>query len=169
MHSPRPVPAENTLRGWTAGALYHNPARCARMRQSEQIARVNAPKSARKATSTPHCLNAKTQIAALLQRIGCVYFRNGAFTFARYEKFLGRDKSHPCIYWLFCSAWNIYHYHFRIIYHISETTAWRHCKGVKCLPISRSPPEGSWRSVSTGYRPRATRNCHLSCAPSTTT
>ena len=52
MHSPRPVSAENTLRGWTAGALYHNPARCAIMRQSEQIARVNAPKSARKATST---------------------------------------------------------------------------------------------------------------------
>ena len=78
------VPAENTPRTRTAGALCHDPAITCRKRQSGQIARANAPESARRATSAPHYIDIKTQTTALLPRIRCVYPHDGAFSFALY-------------------------------------------------------------------------------------
>ena len=63
------VPAENTPRTRTAGALCHDPAITCRKRQSGQIARANAPESARRATSAPHYIDTNTQTTALLPRI----------------------------------------------------------------------------------------------------
>ena len=81
------VPAENTPRTRTAGALCHDPAITCRKRQSGQIARANAPESARRATSAPHYIDIKTQTTALLPRIRCVHPHNGAFSFALYALF----------------------------------------------------------------------------------
>ena len=84
MHSPRPVSAENTLRGRTAAALYHNPTRRCQKRQSEQIARVNAPESAQ--IGRPNLKATRRNVVALskVRQNWYVYFRDGAFTFARY-------------------------------------------------------------------------------------
>ena len=53
-------------------------------RPSERVARVNAPESAPAAPSTPQCRNIETQNISPRQQIGCVYLRNGAFSFALY-------------------------------------------------------------------------------------
>ncbi len=62
---------------------------CAEKRQSEQIARVNAPESKLAAPSTPQCHNVETQNMSPHQQIRCAYLCNGAFTFALYDVFCG--------------------------------------------------------------------------------
>ena len=108
MHSPRPVSAENTLRGRTAAALYHNPTRRCQKRQSEQIARVNAPESAQ--IGRPNLKATRRNVVALskVRQNWYVYFRDGAFTFARYvhayPDFFGMSYPEivpsPCKHWL---------------------------------------------------------------------
>ena len=80
------VPAENTPRTRTAGALRHNPAIMCRKRQSERIARVNAQESAHGEASTTHRRILKDANMSPRQQNRCVYPHDGAFSFALYEK-----------------------------------------------------------------------------------
>ena len=71
--------------------MYHIPTRRCQKRQSERIARVNAPESALAAPSTPQCHNIETQNLPHHQRNRCAYLCNGAFTFALRDFFIGRS------------------------------------------------------------------------------
>ena len=83
--SPPPVSAENSLRMRTAGALYQISAKPNTSRKNSRKNRQSCPESPQKLcyrlsnqatkrpTMTSHC------------RSRCIYLRNGAFTFARYD------------------------------------------------------------------------------------
>ena len=68
--------------------MYHNPTRRCQKRQSEQIARVNAPESAQ--IGRPNLKATRRNVVALskVRQNWYVYFRDGAFTFARYALFV---------------------------------------------------------------------------------
>lgn len=66
----------------------------AKKRQSERVARVDAPESEPAAPSTPQCRNIETQSMSPRQQFGCVYLRNGAFSFALYF-FLQKSAGRP--------------------------------------------------------------------------
>ena len=67
--------------------MYHNPTRRCQKRQSEQVARVNAPESAQ--IGRPNLKATRRNVDALskVRQNWYVYFRDGAFTFARYDVF----------------------------------------------------------------------------------
>ena len=67
--------------------MYHNPTRRCQKRQSEQVARVNAPESAQ--IGRPNLKATRRNVDALskVRQNWYVYFRDGAFTFARYDFF----------------------------------------------------------------------------------
>ena len=72
-------------RGWRVETLElgtATPPGCARNRAKAQIARVNAPKSARKTTPAPPCRDMGPQNASPRRQTRCVHFCNGASTSA---------------------------------------------------------------------------------------
>ena len=82
MHSPRPVSAENTLRGRAAAALYHNPARMCqkasiRTARKGERTRIRANRTAKPQSHTPErrrVVKSQAELVRLLSR-WCVYFR----------------------------------------------------------------------------------------------
>ena len=82
MHSPRPVSAENTLRGRAAAALYHNPARMCqkasiRTDRKGERTRIRANRTAKPQSHTPErrcVVKSQAELVRLLSQ-WCVYFR----------------------------------------------------------------------------------------------
>ena len=82
MHSPRPVSAENTLRGRAAAALYHNPARMCqkasiRTDRKGERTRIRANRTAKPQSHTPErrcVVKSQAELVRLLSQ-WCIYFR----------------------------------------------------------------------------------------------